>query len=151
VETAFRQLKYDDCSSFSNTRKKVAAIGEIILSMIFHNICTSVLLAFGRRLFRRRRNRKLLYKVSYSDLAKTLMAVRIGKGSDHHDTKNSQGARDDHSTVRNEEHFQNSQTPFFYPVHLQALDMLHCSGNPSLAQFKMFAGSAHMHFLQLQD
>ncbi|MDD4451158.1 MAG: transposase, partial [Sphaerochaeta sp.] len=79
VETAFRQLKYDDCSSFSNTRKKVAAIGEIILSMIFHNICTSVLLAFGRRLFRRRRNRKLLYKVSYSDLAKTLRLYASGR------------------------------------------------------------------------
>jgi len=79
VETAFRQLKYDDYSSFSNTRKKVAAIGEIILSMIFHNMCISVLVAFGRKQFRRKRNRKLLYKVSYSDLAKTLRIYASGR------------------------------------------------------------------------
>jgi IS4 transposase len=65
VETAFRQLKYDDCLSFSNTRKKVAAIGEIILSLIFHNMCVSVMIAFARKQFRRLENRKLLYKVSY--------------------------------------------------------------------------------------
>ncbi|NCC91321.1 MAG: hypothetical protein EOM01_13335 [Spirochaetia bacterium] len=79
VETTLRQLKYDDCSSFSNTRKKVAAIGEIILSMIFHNICTSVLVAFGRSLSRRIKNRKLLYKVSYSDLSKTLRLYASGR------------------------------------------------------------------------
>jgi hypothetical protein len=79
VETAFRQLKYDDCSSFSNTRKKVAAIGEIILSLIFHNICTSVLVAFGRTRFSKSKNRKLLYKVSYSDLAKTMRLYASGR------------------------------------------------------------------------
>lgn len=81
VETAFRQLKYDDCSSFSNTRKKVAAIGEIILSLIFHNICTSVLVAFGRTRFSKskNKNRKLLYKVSYSDLAKTMRLYASGR------------------------------------------------------------------------
>ncbi len=79
VETAFRQLKYDDCSSFSNTRKKVAAIGEIILSLIFHNMCVSVMIAFARKQFRRLENRKLLYKVSYSDLAKTLRLHASGR------------------------------------------------------------------------
>lgn len=72
-------MKYDDCSSFSNTRKKVAAIIEIILSLIFHNMCVSVMIAFARKQFRRLENRKLLYKVSYSDLAKTLRLYASGR------------------------------------------------------------------------
>jgi hypothetical protein len=52
---------------------------------------------------------------------KDLEAVRLGKGSDHHDTKNSQGARDDYSAGKERKSiFPNSQTPFFYPVHLQS-------------------------------
>ena len=44
VETSYRFLKYCDHVSFSNTRKKSAALGEIVLAMIFHNICVSVMI-----------------------------------------------------------------------------------------------------------
>ena len=137
---AFRQLKYDDCSSFSNTRKKVAAIGEIILSLIFHNICTSVLVAFWRKLFRRRRNRKLLYKVSYSDLAKTLRLYASGRDPTITIQKIVKVLEMTIQPVRNERVFSRILKP---RSSTEQLDFLYCRGNPSLAQFKMFAGSDH--------
>lgn len=79
IETAFRFLKYDDYLSFSNTKKKVTAIGEIIFSMIFHNICISVLIAFNEKHLRKLSSRKYLYKVSYSDLSKSLRLYIAGR------------------------------------------------------------------------
>lgn len=115
VETAFRQLKYDDCSSFSNTRKKVAAIGEIILSLIFPNICTSVLVAVGRTQFSKSKNRKLYA----SGRDPTITIRKIVKEP----AMNIQ-------PVRNDRVFSRILKP---RSSTEQLDLLHCSGNPSLA------------------
>jgi len=74
IETSFRQLKYDDCASFLHSKKKDYAIAELIMSMIFHNICSIVLMMISEELFLRMeaRLRSYAYKVSYSDLSKTL-------------------------------------------------------------------------------
>lgn len=79
IETAFRFLKYDDYASFSNTKKKTAAIGEIVLSMIFHNICVSILIAFNERCIRKMSARKHRYRASYSDLSKSIRLYIAGR------------------------------------------------------------------------
>ena len=80
VETSFRFLKYCDHVSLSNTRKKSAALGEIVLAMIFHNICISVMIdASGIMKRRRRREKPSLFKVSYSDLSKTIRLFLAGR------------------------------------------------------------------------
>ena len=80
VETSFRFLKYCDHVSLSNTRKKSAAMGEIVLAMIFHNICISVMIDASRRLRRLKRKEKAkLVKVSYSDLSKTVRLFLAGR------------------------------------------------------------------------
>lgn len=70
IETAIRQLKYDDNLRFIHTHKKTAAIGEIILSLIFHNICVLSILVLSPRLKKTLglRNRKYAYASSYSDM-----------------------------------------------------------------------------------
>ena len=79
IETSLRQLKYDDCASFMHSRKKETAIGEIILSMVFHNICTMVLLLLTDELGRHTAQHALLYRLSYSDLASTLRIFISGR------------------------------------------------------------------------
>ena len=80
VETSYRFLKYCDHVSFSNTRKKSAAMGEIVLAMIFHNICVSVMIDASRRMRRiKRREKAKLFKVSYSDLSKTVRLFLAGR------------------------------------------------------------------------
>ena len=79
IETAFRQLKYDDCAAFMHSKKKHVAIGEIILSMVFHNICTMVLLLLSEEMQRQSENRVLAYGISYSDLASVLRMFISGR------------------------------------------------------------------------
>ena len=79
IETAFRFLKFDDYVSFSNTKKKTAAIGEIVLAMIFHNICVSILIAFNERCLRKMSSRKHRYRASYSDLSKSIRLYIAGR------------------------------------------------------------------------
>ena len=81
IETSFRQLKYDDCASFLHSKKKQYAIGELIMSMVFHNICSIVLMALAEELQARMeaRRRCYAYKVSYSDLAGTMKIYLQGR------------------------------------------------------------------------
>lgn len=79
IETAFRQLKYDDFAAFIHTRKKEAAIGEIVLSLIFHNICSLVIMIVSRKVLRRSRNRMISYSLSYSDLSSSMRLLISGR------------------------------------------------------------------------
>lgn len=79
IETSFRQLKYDDCASFMHSRKKNVAIGEMILSMVFHNICTMVLMLLAEKAHQYSAHHALLYRISYSDLASTLRLFISGR------------------------------------------------------------------------
>ena len=81
IETSFRQLKYDDSTSFLHTKKKDAAIGEIILSMAFHNICVYVMQLCARKLARKAGlpGRLHAYKISYSDLADVMRIYITGR------------------------------------------------------------------------
>ena len=79
IETAFRQLKYDDFAAFIHTRKKEAAIGEIVLSLIFHNICSLVIKLVGEKAIRHSRCRRLSYRISYSDLSSSMRILISGR------------------------------------------------------------------------
>lgn len=79
IETSFRQLKHDDCASFMHSRKKNVAIGEMILSMVFHNICTMVLMLLAEKAHQYSAHHALLYRISYSDLASTLRLFISGR------------------------------------------------------------------------
>lgn len=79
IETAFRQLKYDDFAAFIHTRKKEASIGEIVLSLIFHNICSLVIKLITLKASRRCRSRNLPYAISYSDLSSSLRMLIAGR------------------------------------------------------------------------
>lgn len=79
IETSFRQLKYNDSASFIHTRKKEAAIGEIVLSLIFHNICSLVIRLIGEKAARRSSGRRLSYRISYSDLSSSMRSLISGR------------------------------------------------------------------------
>lgn len=79
IETAFRQLKYNDGASYIHSRKKDAAIGEIILSLIFHNICSLVLMILGDKIRNRWKNRRHAYRISYSDLSSAMRIFIAGR------------------------------------------------------------------------
>ena len=79
IETSFRQLKYNDFAAFIHTRKKDAAIGEIVLSLIFHNICSLVIKLVGEKAIRHSRCRRLSYRISYSDLSSSMRILISGR------------------------------------------------------------------------
>ena len=54
-------------------------IGEIILSMIFHSICTMALLLLSEVVQRQSENRVLAYGINYSDLASALRLFISGR------------------------------------------------------------------------
>ena len=121
IETAFRFLKYDDCLSFSNTKKKVPVIGEIVLAMIFHNICISVLIAFNEKHLRKLFTKKYLYKVSYSDLSKSLRLYITGRDPTINANKIVKELLMTIQPIRNERRFsrilnKRSFVPFIYRV-----------------------------------
>lgn len=61
------------------SKKKHVAIGGIILSIIFHNICAMVLLLLSEAVQRQFENRVLAYGISYSDLASVLRLFTSGR------------------------------------------------------------------------
>lgn len=82
IEGAFKQLKYYDFINFMNTKKKDVAIGTIVFAMIFHNICKSVMIAYAKMKTEREAEedkRKYVYKVSYSDLSKSMRIFLAGR------------------------------------------------------------------------
>lgn len=83
IESGIRHLKYDDNLQFFHTKKKTAAIGEMILAMVFHNICALSIIILSPRIDKelRERSRVYLYKASYSDMAASIRIIILQRGS----------------------------------------------------------------------
>lgn len=121
IETAFRQLKYDDCASFMHSKKKAAAVGEIVFSMIFHNLCSIILKLLALRVTQICMNRKRIYRISYSDLTAVVRFYIHGRDPTLTEKKivrelflTLQPIRNGRAFMRNKKH--NFFIPFIYRV-----------------------------------
>lgn len=89
VETEGRKLKYDDNLVYFHTKKREYSIFEIIMSLVFHNICSLFIMVnssvIDEKINSKHREdgkqREYYYKASYSDMADAMRHYFPMRGS----------------------------------------------------------------------